>query len=114
MTWHKIASSAAELSFGDNNLTEVTVAGKTICVAVNKDHIHACARKCPHAGGHLSEGFLDAMGNIVCPIHRYRFNLTNGRNTSGEGYYLKTFPVETRDDGIYVGLEEGGLLGWLK
>jgi 3-phenylpropionate/trans-cinnamate dioxygenase ferredoxin subunit len=27
---------------------------------------------------------------------------------SGEGYYLKHWPVEQRDDGIYVGMEKGG------
>ena len=50
------------------------------------------------------------IGNIVCPLHRYKFSLTNGRNTSGEGFYMKTFPVEMREEGLYVGLETGGLL----
>jgi hypothetical protein len=30
--------------------------------------------------------------------------MENGRNTSGEGYYLKTYPIEIREDGIYIGL----------
>jgi 3-phenylpropionate/trans-cinnamate dioxygenase ferredoxin subunit len=25
---------------------------------------------------------------------------------SGEGYYLKTYPVEEREDGVFVGFEE--------
>jgi len=25
---------------------------------------------------------------------------------TGEGYYLKTYPVERRPDGIYIGFEE--------
>jgi 3-phenylpropionate/trans-cinnamate dioxygenase ferredoxin subunit len=43
----------------------------------------------------------------VCPLHRYRFSLANGRNTSGEGYFLKTYPVKEDDDGVWVGLEVG-------
>ena len=32
-----------------------------------------------------------------------------------EGYFLKHWPVENRDDGVYLGLKEGGgLFGWLK
>ena len=47
---------------------------------------------------------MDALGNIVCPLHRYKFSIKNGRNTSGEGYFLKTFAIEVREDGIFVGI----------
>ncbi len=67
----------------------------------------AFAYKCPHAGGMLPDGWIDAKGNIVCPVHGYRFSIENGRNVTGEGYQLKFWPVENRQDGIYVGLEEG-------
>jgi nitrite reductase/ring-hydroxylating ferredoxin subunit len=51
------------------------------------------------------------VGNIVCPLHRYKFSLVNGRNVSGEGYYLKTYPVEQREDGLYIGFEKSWF-GW--
>jgi len=113
-TWHKIADSIAAINFAANNLAEVEVAGKTICLALHNGMLHACTQKCPHAGGYLSEGHLDALGNIVCPLHRYKFSLQNGRNVSGEGYYLKTFPIEIREDGVYAGFAGSGLFGWLK
>jgi nitrite reductase/ring-hydroxylating ferredoxin subunit len=111
--WHKVADSVAELPFGPNRLCEVTVKGKTFCLALQGDAVRACAHKCPHAGGLMADGFIDALGNIVCPLHRYKFSLQNGRNVSGEGYYLKTHPVEVRENGVFVGLEEKkGLFGW--
>ena len=55
---------------------------------------------------------MDGVGNIVCPLHRYKFNLETGRNVTGEGYFLKTYPVESRPDGIYVGFKEKSWLGW--
>jgi nitrite reductase/ring-hydroxylating ferredoxin subunit len=113
-TWHKIADSVEELSFNENNLLETKANGKKFCIARNNDVLFACSNKCPHAGGFMDEGYLDALGNIVCPIHRYKFDLKNGRNTSGEGYHLKTYPVEVRTDGVFVGTEDGGLFGWLK
>ena len=90
--WHKIAESPGELQVDGRVLTEVVVEGKTICIAFNKGSLHGCAAKCPHAGGRMADGFIDAAGHIVCPLHRYKFQLTTGRNTSGEGYYLKPYP----------------------
>ncbi len=113
-TWHKIADSAEEIIFTANGLTEITVNGKTICLAKHNETLLACTQKCPHAGGIMADGYLDAVGNIVCPLHRYKFSLQNGRNVSGEGYFLKTFPVEIRKEGVFVGMVENGLFNWLK
>lgn len=111
--WHKIADNADEIIFQENKLTELTVGGKTICLVKKEDEIFACAPKCPHAGGHLADGYIDVQGNIVCPLHRYRFNPETGRNISGEGYFLKTYKVELREDGLYIGFEKSkGLFGW--
>ena len=108
--WVKIAGSVSELDFAANGLAEVNADGKMICIAKVADEVFACAQKCPHAGGHLSMGYLDPLGNIVCPIHRYKFSVKNGRNVSGEGYYLKHWPVEVREDGVYVGMEQKSFL----
>ena len=83
-----------------------------ICITKFQDAWFAFAFKCPHAGGMLAEGYVDAIGNIVCPLHRYKFSIRNGRNSSGEGYALKTYPTELRPDGLFIGFEEGGLLSW--
>ena len=113
-TWHKVADDITEISFSSNSMTELKIAGKTICVALHGGNLLACTYKCPHAGGNLAEGFLDAAGNLVCPLHRYKFSLYNGRNTSGEGYFLTTFPIEIRKDGVFVGFEENTFFNWLK
>lgn len=82
---------------------------KTICVTLLDGEYYAFAHKCPHAGGELAEGFIDERNNITCPLHRYRFRVSNGFNCSGEGYYLSTYPVEQRNDGIYVGFAESSI-----
>ena len=112
INWVKIAESETEIRFGDNNLAEVMAGDKRVCIGKYKDELFAFAAKCPHASGVLSEGFIDALGNVVCPLHRYKFCMKNGRNVSGEGYYLKHWPVEVREDGVYVGLENKNLFGW--
>ena len=110
INWHKIADSLNAIDWQPNNMALKEVGGKTITLIKSGIEIKACAHKCPHAGGILAGGFIDALGDIVCPLHRYKFSLQNGRNVSGEGYYLKTYLIETRADGIFVGFEENGLL----
>jgi nitrite reductase/ring-hydroxylating ferredoxin subunit len=113
-TWHKIADAVSEINFSANGLATVQVHSKTICLAQHNKTLFACTQKCPHAGGIMANGYVDALGNIVCPLHRYKFSVQNGRNTSGEGYYLKTYPIEVRDNGVFVAFEENNLFGWLK
>jgi nitrite reductase/ring-hydroxylating ferredoxin subunit len=112
--WHKIAETTEELHFGNNQLLQAEVAGKQVCIVKTSRGIAACAAKCPHAGGIMAEGFVDKSDHIICPIHRYTFNLDNGRDISGEGYYLKIYPLEVKDSGIFLGIEDGGLFNWLK
>ena len=106
MIWHKIASTQNELFDKESELKTIQVGEKEICVGLFKGKLFACAHKCPHAGAKMSEGYIDALGNIVCPLHKYKFSLENGRNVTGEGYFLKTYPLETRNDGVFVGIEE--------
>ena len=91
----------------------IEVVGKRLCVAWWNGNVFAFAFKCPHAGGILADGYLDMEGNIVCPIHRYKYSLENGYNTSGEGYYLSIYPVDRREGGLYIGLEKKGFWGFL-
>jgi 3-phenylpropionate/trans-cinnamate dioxygenase ferredoxin subunit len=111
--WHKVAESEADVHSAENGMALIEVAGKQLCLGKFNDSWFAFASKCPHAGGLLTEGYIDAVGNVVCPLHRYKFSISNGRNTSGEGYALKTYPVELRPGGLFIGLEEGGLFNWL-
>lgn len=108
--WHKIAEHESEITLQENGIAIIEVKNKKICLAKFQEQWFGFPYTCPHAGGILAYGFIDMIGNVVCPLHRYKFSLTNGRNTSGEGFYMKTFPVEMREEGLYVGLETGGLL----
>ena len=105
-TWFKIAESIAEINFSPNGLTELEIEGRKICIGNQNDKLFACTQKCPHAGGILANGYIDAVGNLVCPLHRYKFNPANGRNTSGEGYFLKTYLIEEREDGVFISFDK--------
>ena len=98
-SWHKIDVTG----LANDNLTEMKVGGKRIGLLKRHGTIHAFTAACPHAGASLCDGWLDPQGRIVCPEHKYRFDPQTGRNTTGEGYKLFMYPIEIRDNEVYVG-----------
>lgn len=102
--WKLLTELPQALPWQDNGMCIVELDGKKLTLARIAHQYYAFAHKCPHASGIMADGYVDAMGQVVCPLHRYRFNVQNGRNTSGEGYYLKTYPVELRAQGLFVQL----------
>ena len=101
----KIFESIKEIHWQSNNMTVVEADGKKITIALFKEQLYAFAYKCPHAGGVMAEGFVDSLGNAVCPLHRYKFSLKTGRNSTGEDY-LKTYQTEINENGVFIIFEE--------
>ncbi len=111
--WHKVSDSEQQLFFQSNNIAVAEVNGKKICIGKTAEGLFAFAYKCPHASGILADGYIDPLGNVVCPIHRYKFSMKNGRNVSGEGYYLKHWKIEKRGEEVWVEMEESSFFGWI-
>lgn len=106
--WFKIFSSEEEMA---NNIAPrrtytMQVDGKAICIVHGLDGFYAVRDKCPHNGFPLSAGFCSDVNSIVCPVHRYHFDLKTGRAISGIGARVETYPIEKRESGVYLGVEE--------
>jgi 3-phenylpropionate/trans-cinnamate dioxygenase ferredoxin subunit len=105
MHWVLVTDAPLSLDWPDNQLLDLEVDGKKITLAKFKDGHFAFAQKCPHASGRMAQGYINPLGQVVCPLHRYAFDMKNGRNTTGEGYFLKTYPVELRPNGLFIGFK---------
>jgi 3-phenylpropionate/trans-cinnamate dioxygenase ferredoxin subunit len=79
--------------------------GEKINVIKTDKGLFAFNDKCPHNGASLSKGFCTKNNEVVCPLHRYSFDLANGRATSGGAFALKTYPIEIKDNGVFVGIK---------
>lgn len=101
--WHSVKGLTIN-DIEENKPLEISVGNKEVGLLKRNNQLHAFAAKCPHASGKFCDGWLDASGLLVCPLHKYRFDPVNGRNTSGEGYKLKVYPVEIKNDEIQIGL----------
>ncbi|SEP07102.1 Rieske 2Fe-2S domain-containing protein [Mucilaginibacter sp. OK283] len=100
MTWYKIAEIK---NTPEPFIKKVKAGNRSICLVGFEGKIYATAINCPHAGFDLSQG-LCVKGKIVCPYHRYTYNLTTGKGGEGQNDYLETYPVDIRGDDIYVGI----------
>lgn len=123
--WHRIFTSAeeAEKQIPSGKLLVKYVAGRKLCI-VNTNPAGSSAvpafaaieERCPHNGFSLSQGWTVHDENgcaLVCPLHRYAFDVKTGRRRNGGGEAARAFPVEVRDDGVFLGTEETEW-GWFK
>lgn len=108
ITWFKLFETleAANLRVPVNRVTTIDVNNKRICIAHTASGFYAVDNKCPHNGGDLGTGWCTDDDTIICPIHRYRFDLKTGRAKSGIGDYVNTYRLEIRADGVYIGFEK--------
>ncbi len=107
LEWHRVAS-LDELPSG--RVKTVTAAHHSLALTHIDGKFTAMDNRCPHQGGPLGEGSLeigtDGQCWLRCPWHGWDFDPMTGRPPGGHEDSGQTlFPVEVRNDGIYVGLE---------
>ena len=107
LTWHRVAG-IDELPEG--RVKTVTAETHSMALTHIDGEFTAMENRCPHQGGPLGEGSIE-IGNdgqcwLRCPWHGWDFDPKTGVSPGGhEDTGQKLFPVEVRDDGIYVGIE---------
>ena len=102
--------------FKDGTKKKVLVQGHEILLAMVEDKYYATENRCPHLGGNLSAGKLEATV-VTCPRHGSQFDLRDGkvvRWLKGAGLLsavgkamkppkpLKTYNVKIEGDAVKV------------
>jgi 3-phenylpropionate/trans-cinnamate dioxygenase ferredoxin subunit len=76
--------------------------GRDIAIARYRNKFYAFENTCTHDGGILGEGEI-INGEIECPRHGARFNITNGRAMRMPAIEdIETFEVHIENDYIHV------------
>jgi nitrite reductase/ring-hydroxylating ferredoxin subunit len=65
------------------------------------DVVVAYENACPHQGGPIGEGTVEAM-TVTCPWHAWCFDLRTGSLTLGNYASLRRFDVHVDGDAVYV------------
>ncbi|MDH3202759.1 MAG: thiamine pyrophosphate-binding protein, partial [Myxococcales bacterium] len=101
-TWLKVLEPD---ELPDGRVKAVTCKHITLCMTHFEGQFAALDNKCPHQGGPLGEGSIEE-GWLRCPWHGWDFHPLTGKPPGGFDDGVDTFPVEVREDGIYVAFPE--------
>lgn len=106
VVWHKVAE-IGELQ--DGRVKSVAVGDKTVALTHYKNQFAAMDNRCPHQGGPLGEGSIEEGSDgkcwLRCPWHGWDFDPLTGEPPGGHEDSGQTmYPVDVRDDGVYVGV----------
>ena len=107
LDWHRVAD-LDELPEG--RVKTVTAGTHSMALTHIDGEFTAMDNRCPHQGGPLGEGSIERGESgecwLRCPWHGWDFDPKTGRPPGGHEDSGQTlYPVELRDDGIYIGLE---------
>ena len=100
MKWYKIPDIQPD---GNPFIKKVKAGGKILCLVGFDNQVFALSARCPHAGGDLSAGWCKNR-KLICPVHRYSYDLDTGKGSEGQNDYIESYPVEIRDNSIYIGI----------
>lgn len=108
LDWFKIAETD-ELPEG--RVKTVTAGARSMALTHFNGRYTAMDNRCPHQGGPLGEGSIEVGKDgrcwLRCPWHGWDFDPETGKPPGGhEDAGQRLYPVEVRDDGIYLGLEQ--------
>jgi nitrite reductase (NADH) small subunit len=97
--WVRLCSHAELPAEGEAK--EFSVAGKTLCVATLGGKPLALDNVCPHRGGPLAEGTIEA-GKVVCPWHQWEFDLATGVSTHSQEAKVATYALQQKGEDVFV------------
>ena len=104
MKWVKIFDSkeAADTHFRNKTTVKIVIGTKEICLALHDGKYFAVSNSCPHQHESLSKGQITPYGEIVCPLHFYRFDLITGRECQSRTEDVEVFGVRTNEQGLFI------------
>ena len=91
MAWTSLCD-LDELQEGKGKYVEI--GGFQLAVFLDGGTVRVIDNTCPHAGGNLAAGYVEA-GCAVCPWHHWAFRLENGQLRDSPGVALTTYPSRT-------------------
>lgn len=87
----------------DGTVRLVTLRQRKIALCRVGDEVFALQDACPHFGGPLSEGTLStARRELICPWHRFRYELGTGCSVTNPALVTPTYAVAVEDGQIFV------------
>lgn len=104
--WYKLFDNweVAIAAVPDKGIRRATVDGIKVSIIRYRNKLWAVNDQCPHMRASLGQGKINAFEELICPLHHYRFKLSNGQEAENRCEDMEVFQIEIREDGIYLGM----------
>ncbi|MBU6372628.1 MAG: Rieske 2Fe-2S domain-containing protein [Alphaproteobacteria bacterium] len=107
LVWRKVAEGS---DLAEGRVMSVSAGRVSLALTKLNGQFAAMDNRCPHQGGPLGEGSIevgvDGKCWLRCPWHGWDFDPLTGKSPGGHADTgQKLYPVEVREDGVYVGVE---------
>jgi len=108
MKWYRLFENQARLdsALGSDARKIVRLGERRICLVKHEGRYHAFDNLCPHNLHSLFEGNINYLGEVICPLHSYRYNLKDGLECEGRSGSLTIHQIEFREEGIFLGVND--------
>ena len=104
MKWIKILEGidVSQQIVPDGTSKLVIIGDHRICLSNVNNQFYAIKNACPHRGQSLSEGKINYLGELVCPLHGYRFSLKTGREGDHKCEDVQTYQIRMEEKGVFI------------
>ncbi|GGZ19495.1 hypothetical protein GCM10007049_09940 [Echinicola pacifica] len=76
---------------------------KKLCLVRSADQVYAFEQLCPHRGASLKDGHINGYGEVICPLHSYRFDMKTGKLSSGGSCGdLEVYQTKLTEEGLEI------------
>jgi len=82
-----------------------TTTGNIAVFRTTDNKVFALRDECPHKKGPLSQGIVHGH-SVTCPLHNWVISLESGMAAAPDEGCAAYFPVELKDNRVFLSLEE--------
>ena len=104
MEWKKVFSGVNEAGekVPRGTIRRIIIKSHVISLAHVDDDFYAFEDSCPHKSVSLKDGTINYLGEIVCPLHNYQYDLKTGRECNSRTRDLKIYRIQINDEGFFI------------
>lgn len=80
-----------------------TESGDIAIFRTSDDQVFALKDRCPHKGGHLSQGIVSGV-LVACPLHNWKIDLKTGEATAPDKGCTRRFEIKHENNRLWLAL----------
>lgn len=100
----KVFDSKDELdqALATEPIRRLRIGDTLVAIAKVEEGYKAFELLCPHQKQALNKGKITEYGEVVCPLHEYRFDLDSGRESKQRSRDLIIYDLKIKNQGVHI------------